>query len=109
MRALTGRLGRTWLERSDLLSLRALGALAGGELDPLVFLQAAEAVNLNRGVVHEDVGAAVIRGDETIALVGVEPLHGALRHVPSPTYCDSPGPTDEDPGSQQCRDRAAGG
>src|SRR5271165_5182682 len=85
MRACTGRLGRIWLERADLLSLRALSALAGGELDPLVFLQAAEAVNLNRGVVHEDVGAAVVGGDEPIALVGVKPLHGALRHVPSPT------------------------
>ena len=62
MRAVTGRLGRTWLERPDLLSLRAFGALAGGELDSLVFLQAAEAVNLNRGVVHEDVGAAVVLG-----------------------------------------------
>jgi hypothetical protein len=45
-----------WLERADLLSLRALCALAGGELDPLVLLQTTEAVNLNRGVVHEDVG-----------------------------------------------------
>src|SRR5271165_5316199 len=81
----TGRVAGLWLERADLLSLRALGALAGGELDPLVLLQTTEAVNLNRGVVHEDVGAAVVWGDEPIALVGVEPLHGALRHVPSPT------------------------
>src|SRR5580698_2774817 len=85
MRAVTGRLDRNWLERPDLLSLGALGALTGGELDSLVFLQAAESVNLNRGVVHEDVGAAVVGGDEPVALVGVEPLHGALRHVPSPT------------------------
>src|SRR5215469_7134257 len=85
MRTVTGRLGRIWSERTDLLSLGALGALAGGELDPLVLLKAAEAINLNRGVVHEDVGAAVIRGDKPVPLVSVEPLHGALRHVPSPT------------------------
>src|ERR1017187_10885847 len=76
---------RGWSERANLLGLGPLSALAGGELDSLVLLKTAESVNLNRGVVHEDVGAAVVRGDETVALVGVEPLHGALRHVPSPT------------------------
>src|ERR1700733_1395146 len=68
-------------DRADLLSLRTLRALACGELDSLVLLQAAETVGLDGGVVYEDVGGAVIRGDETIALVSVEPLHGALSHV----------------------------
>jgi hypothetical protein len=68
-------------DRADLLSLRTLRALACGELDSLVLLQAAETVSLDGGVVYEDVGGAVIRGDETIALVSVEPLHGALSHV----------------------------
>src|ERR1700733_3747315 len=68
-------------DRADLLSLRTLRALACGELDSLVLLQAAETVSLDSGVVYEDVGGAVIRGDETIALVSVEPLHGALSHV----------------------------
>ncbi len=63
-------------ERADLLSLRAFRALAGGELDPLVLLQAAETVSLDRGVVNKDIGGAIVGGDETIALVGIEPLHG---------------------------------
>src|SRR5579872_1936355 len=84
-------------ERADLLGLRALGALAGGELDPLVLVQAAEPINLNRGVVHENVGRAVVRCDKTVALVGVEPLYGALRHLPSPTR-RSPGSSSEGPG-----------
>ena len=50
-------------------------------LNPLVLLEGAEAVDLDGGVVDEDVGRAIVRGDETIALVRVEPLHGALRHV----------------------------
>jgi hypothetical protein len=31
--------------------------------------------------VNEDVGGAVVRGNESITLVSVEPLHGALSHV----------------------------
>src|SRR5580693_9192965 len=78
----SGRLSnRIRSDRADLLSLRTLRALACGELDALVLLQAAETVGLDGGVVYEDVGGAVIRGDETIALVSVEPLHGALSHV----------------------------
>src|ERR1700722_8532380 len=64
----------------DVLRLGALGAAHGGVLDPLVLLQAAVAVSLNRGVVDEDVGRGVIGGDETIALVRVEPLHCSLSH-----------------------------
>src|SRR6516225_4110845 len=58
-----------------------LGAALSGVFDPLVLLQGAESVNLDGGVVDEHVGRAVVWGDETIALVRVEPLHGALRHV----------------------------
>jgi hypothetical protein len=54
----------------DILGLRALGALAGCELDPLVLLKAAETASLDGGVVNEDVGRAVVGGDETVALVG---------------------------------------
>src|SRR5450755_4555220 len=72
---------RPGLERADLLGLRALRALAGGEVDPLVLLEAAEAVSLDGGVVNEDVGGAVVRGNEAVTLVGVKPLHGALSHV----------------------------
>src|SRR5437660_5540756 len=67
-------------DRADVLGLRALSALGRGELDPLVVLEAAVTVSLDGGVVNEDVGGAVVGGDETIALVGVEPLHCALSH-----------------------------
>src|SRR5690242_11705946 len=76
------------LERLDLLGLRALGSPAGGVLDPLVLLQAAVTVSLDGRVVNEDVVGAVIGGDETVPLVSVEPLHGALGHVPSPGWDD---------------------
>ena len=64
----------------DLVSLRALLTLAAGELDPLVFLEAAEAACLDGGVVNEDIGSAVIGRDKPITLVTVEPLHCALSH-----------------------------
>src|ERR1700689_5385510 len=70
-------------DRVYFLGLRALGAAAGGELHPLVFLEAAETVSLDGGVVNEDVGGAVVGGDETVTLVGVEPLHCALSHCAS--------------------------
>src|SRR6266566_1920078 len=73
-------------DRLDEVSLGTLGALAGGEFHPLVVLEATVTVSLNNGVVNEDIARAVIGGDETIALVGVEPLHCTLRHFAlSPT------------------------
>src|SRR5487761_1357745 len=74
-----------WSDRADLLGLRALLALACGVLDSLVVREAAVAVRLNGRVVNEDIGRAVVRGDETEALVRVEPLHCALSHLLSPT------------------------
>src|ERR1700730_17895316 len=66
--------------RANLLGPGALVATGDRELDPLVVLEAAVAVSLDGGVVDEDVRRAVIGGDETIALVRVEPLHCALSH-----------------------------
>src|ERR1039457_6102864 len=80
------RRGAGWSDRLDAVSLGTLGALAGGELHPLVVLEAAVTVSLNNGVVNEYVARAVVGGDETIALVGVEPLHCTLGpFVLSPT------------------------
>src|SRR6185312_1691836 len=62
---------------ADACGLRALGYL---ELHVLVLLQAAEAVAVNLGVVHEDV-RSVGAGDEAVALLRVEPLDGSLCHV----------------------------
>src|ERR1700755_1119667 len=55
------------LDRVNFFSLRALGTAASGVLDPLVLLEGAEPVHLDGGVVDEDVGRAVVRGDETVA------------------------------------------
>src|SRR5690242_15847658 len=84
----------------DLDRLRALGAAAGRVLDPLVFLEAAVPVSLDGGVVDEDIGSAVVGGDEAVTLVGVEPLHFALSHYF--LLRRSSGPRARDPG---CCDR----
>ena len=59
--------------------LRTLGDL---ELDLVVFLEVAVTGPFNRAEVHEYVGATLLR-DETEALLGVEPLHGATSHKQS--------------------------
>jgi hypothetical protein len=46
----------------------------------LPFLEAAEALAVDRRVMHEHIGAAVFRGDEPETLCVVEPLHGAVLH-----------------------------
>src|SRR6266568_6062184 len=84
--ALRGRACRTVLsERPDVVRLRALGALGGGELHLLVLIQRAVATRVDCRVVHEDVCRAVVRGDKTVPLVGVEPLYGSLSHLLSPS------------------------
>src|SRR5260370_26382994 len=65
---------------ADAGGLRALRALGYLELHVLVLLQAAEAVAVNLGVVHEDV-RSVGAGDDAVALLRVQPLDGSLRHV----------------------------
>src|SRR5580700_4424442 len=72
---------RCGLERADFLCLGALLSPSGGVDDPLVLLQAAEAVSLDRRVMNEHVSGPVVGGDETVALVGVEPLDSAFSHV----------------------------
>src|SRR5215510_4567844 len=64
---------------SDVFRLGSLLALGDVEFDLLPFLEAAVAAAGDRAEVHEHVRAALDR-DEAVALVAVEPLHGALRH-----------------------------
>src|SRR6267143_2116443 len=64
----------------DVFRLGSLLALRDVELDLLPFLQAAVAATGDRAEVHEHVRATLDR-DETVALVAVEPLHSALRHL----------------------------
>src|SRR5690242_5260958 len=73
-----------WCSSSDgtnVLRLRALGALRDVELDLLVLVEGLVALRLDGRVVNEDVIAAVLLGDEAEALLGVEPLDGALSHA----------------------------
>src|SRR5580693_10730007 len=65
---------------ANVSGLRALRALGHLELHLLVLLEAAEALAVNLGVVHEDV-RSVGAGDEAVALLSVEPLDGSLSHV----------------------------
>src|SRR5918998_2910776 len=67
-------------ERANVLRLRTLGALGEVELDLLVLVERLVAAGLDRGEVDEHVLAATILRDEAEALVGVEPLDGALSH-----------------------------
>src|SRR5690349_25142628 len=66
---------------ADVLGLQALGAASGVELDLLVLVERAESARREGAEVREDVGAAVVGGDEAEALVGVEPLDGSGCHV----------------------------
>jgi len=67
-------------ERADVLRLRSLRPLGRVELDLLVLIQRPVAGARDRGEVHEHVRRSVIGGDETKALIGVEPLHSSCCH-----------------------------
>src|SRR5215475_7105336 len=64
----------------NVLRLRSLLALCDVELDLLPFVEAAVAATSDRAEVHEHI-RATFNLDETVALVAVEPLHRALRHL----------------------------
>src|SRR5659263_90025 len=84
----SGRAGSTSrTSRTDRLCLGALRTLGDFELDPLRLFEAAVALALNRGVVHEDVGAAAVLSNEAVALLSVEPLHRTLCHAYSCSFC----------------------
>src|SRR5690606_14893123 len=66
---------------ADLLGLRPLGTLADRELDLLALLEGPVPVSLDGAEVDEDVRPSIGLGDEPEALLGVEPLDGALGHA----------------------------
>jgi hypothetical protein len=68
------------LDLGDVRRLGALLALTHLETDALILIQGAETRGFDGGVVHEQVGASIIGGDESETLFGVEPLDGALSH-----------------------------
>ena len=63
-----------------LRGLLALGSLGHFEADLLAFLQRLEALHVDRRKVREQVLAAVVRRDESVALRVVEPLDGSGCH-----------------------------
>src|SRR5215472_562687 len=67
------------LQRPHVLGLQTFGTLRHLELHALAFLQAAEAVGLNRGEVHEYILTA-LAADESVTLGIVKPLHCSLFH-----------------------------
>src|SRR5438874_11674885 len=69
------------LQRLDVRRLQALRALLHFELDLLAFLQRLEAAHLDRGVMREQIFAALSRGDEAEALGIVEPLNSTGCHL----------------------------
>src|SRR5699024_11209007 len=72
-------------ERADVRCLQTLGALLDVELNALVLLEVTTTGARNRAEVRENVGGAVLGGDEAVALVGVEPGDDASSHGDIPS------------------------
>jgi hypothetical protein len=72
--------GRYASDRPDVLRLRSLLPLGGVEFDLLILSQRPVAGTRDRGEVDEHVRRPVIGGDETKALISVEPLHCSRCH-----------------------------
>src|SRR5215208_4517269 len=88
------------LERLDVVGLQALGAALHFELHLLPFLQRLEAGHLDRGVMREQVLAALARGDEAEALGIVEPLDGTGCHLLFPVRNAATNPGATKPGTK---------
>src|SRR5439155_18843491 len=71
------------LQRLDVRRRGALLALRHVERDLLALFEGLVTRTLDRGVMGEEILAAVIRRDESEALRVVEPLHGTCRHINS--------------------------
>lgn len=70
------RLVSTLLRGANVRRFRTLAALASFKLNLLAFLKAAIAIHVDVGVMDEKILTTVVGGDETKALLVVEPLHG---------------------------------
>ena len=107
--AARARTARPEHDSAALRNLERAGALAPVAavdqlvLDRLVVLQRLQAGGLHRGDMDEDVLAAVRGLDEPVALLGVEPLDGALGHAGKPFGQFTRAPR---PGSATSRPRA---
>ena len=65
--------------QSDIIRLHTFLPLCGYEADLLALLQCLEPINLNGFEVHKKISATVIRSDESIAFIIIEPLHCSSR------------------------------
>src|SRR5215207_10866979 len=74
------------LDGGDVIRLHALLALGSLVGDLGTLLKALEAVTRYARVVHEEVLATLIRGDEAVALLVTEPLYRSLGHIWSPPF-----------------------
>src|SRR5215211_5843857 len=74
-------------DRVDLVCLRAFWPLGGLELHSLALIERPESGRLDRAVVDKNVRTAAVHGNEAVALFGIEPLNGSLRHETSPSIC----------------------
>src|SRR5215208_77439 len=86
------------LERLDVVGLQALGAALHFELHLLTFLQRLEAGHLDRGVMREQIFAALARGNEAEAFGVVEPLDGTGCHLLFPVRIAATNPGATMPG-----------
>jgi hypothetical protein len=77
------------VERRHVLRLRTFLSLPDLELDFLSFLELPEAPALNSGEVHEAILATIIRRDETVPLLSVEPLYHPCRAHRAQSPCRS--------------------
>src|SRR6478735_2755011 len=81
-RYVRGQNGAWALADAEIVSRRLAAAAVGDDVerDLLTLVEGGEASALDGADVNEHVLLAVIRLDETITLLGVEPLHGAHSH-----------------------------
>ena len=71
--------------RANVDGLKSLLSLLNLELYGLALFKGAISIDLNRAVVHEDVGTVLLR-DESITLFRVEPFHRSGRHRGDPLF-----------------------
>src|SRR5215213_5616361 len=79
------------LYRSNVLRLHALTSLGRLVRHLGAFVEGLEALARYTRVVHEEVLAPVVRGDEAVPLLVTEPLYRSLGHIPEPAF-RVPGP-----------------
>src|SRR4029453_6477465 len=72
---------------ANVARLRTFWSLLDLILDPRTLSEALVPLAADRAVMDEHVLAAVVLGDEAVALVGAEPLHGSGCHISTSPTC----------------------